>query len=233
MNQRISLPGRWLRAIWLLLLIALPLLGYGLEYWNFQNGGNHGWQVELAQFFNPTRERNLPTYLQCMLLTAVAIGSWLQGEVRDNEDQESRFGYRALALFSGLLALDECAALHERLSTPLQKLLPAHPVFLFAWFPMGLLVAAAGMVFAWSALREMEGRTRLLVWSGWLIYFSSAIGMKVILGPVFHAYSNTSLFYLALCLLEEAGEWLGSGLVCWGVWEQLLGEKGLEVEWRD
>jgi len=125
----------------------------------------------IRRLFNITREDGLASLFSVIQTLAVAVVLWLIYTVVRHKDSSTavRRGWLVLAVFFTYMAIDDGAAIHERVGTAADKTAGSS----IAWFPsytwqlvvlplfvvMGLFV----LWFVWRQLPSIQNRLRLLI----------------------------------------------------------------------
>ena len=170
------------RVLWVVLLTCL-IIEISLVYLdlvvNWRRGSDVG---AIRRLFNITREDGLASLFAVLQTFMVALVVWVNYAVvrQNNRSQYVRWGWLLLALFFTYLAIDDGAAVHERLGTTADTVADQS----VGWFPSytwQLVVlpffAAMGLfmlLFLWRQLGSMANRLRILAALGCL---ALAVGM--------------------------------------------------------
>ena len=102
-----------------------------------------------------------------------------------------------------LLALDEAAGFHEKLSAPLRDAMQLTGVLHYAWIvPYALLVAALGIVYARFLLALDPVAKRHLVGAG-VVFLAGAVGLEMVGGLIASAETPTEAAFVAAVTCEE------------------------------
>jgi len=148
------------------LIIEIALVYLDLAV-NWQRGSGVS---AIRRLFNITREDSLASLFSVIQTLAVAVVAWLIYFVVRHKDGGSaaRHGWLLLALFFTYMAVDDGAAIHERLGTAVDQKAGGS----VAWFPSYTwqlvvlpLFAAMGLFilwFVWGQLPSTQNRLRLL-----------------------------------------------------------------------
>lgn len=160
----------------------------------------------LAKFLDVNREKNLATAFSGLLLLTCAL---LLGLIAYRSDRFRRHWWGLSALFC-LMAVDECAMLHERLNTYLDDRLDIGGLFYYSWVIPGLalVLLLLGVFARFIAHLPRSIQIRFLLAGG--IYVLGALGMEMISGYYIDRYGEGNLPLLALLNgLEESAEMVG------------------------
>ena len=163
----------------------------------------------LAVYVNPTKEKNLPTFIQIFMLTCSGSGAWLLSYSRP---REGAF-WKGLSLVLFFAVADELASFHERITAPLRSLLELQGVFYFAWVVPALVVLFILFLLSARTLLWLTSGVRDRLLLGFLVAAFGAIGLEMAAGPIAEMSQHNGWGYFFLSLLEEAFEFAGSVLI--------------------
>lgn len=159
--------------------------------------------------FNLDREGNIPTFfsavtlLFCGLLLALIALNW-----RRRQAGMHRY-WTGLAGVFIFLSVDEAAALHERLTSPLRLALNTSGVLYYAWLiPYGILLLPIALVYV-RFLRWLPARIRWLIVLAGCMYVAGAIGGELVGGYWDELYGEENITYGLLAMGEEVLEMTG------------------------
>ena len=202
-----------------LYLSIQSIVGKAIEY---AVGMNNTWFIyNMVKLFNVNREGNIPTWFASTMLLACAVLLVLIAlAVRR---QRGRYGrhWRGLALIFLYLTVDEAAAIHEKLTIPLQESLGASGYVYFAWVLVGLPFAVVVGLLYVRFLLHLPGRTRTLFLIAGALYVGAALGIEAIGANRWFADDGTSLAYSAIGTVEELFEMLGVVVFIYALMEHL------------
>lgn len=167
------------------------------------------WIYHFVRLVNVNQEANIPTwYASTLLLACAALVAVTAYAVKTNKGRFVGHWFALSAIFL-YLAVDEAAALHEKLTIPLQEALNPTGVFYFAWVFVG---AAALAVFVLAYLPfffHLPAGTRKLFLLAGLLYVGGALGVEAISANQWYLDEGSSLTYAAIGTVEELLEMLG------------------------
>ena len=189
----------WLGTIIIFMVLA-HLLAHLLETYT---GHTYG-----LFLFDLDRERNIAAFfgavllLSCsVLLALITIGYRQKGQ--------PHYYWAGLSIIFLFLSLDEAAAIHENLISPVRNALNTSGFLYFAWvIPYALLF----LVFVGFYARFVWGlpsKTRLLFIIGGGIFVTGAIGFELISGYFVDVWGIESTAYAMLTMFEELLEMCG------------------------
>jgi len=161
----------------------------------------------LVPFFNLNEEGALGTWVASVLLLACGLLAMFSALLSRDGRQVWQRNWWVLAAVFVLLALDEVARIHDRISPPLQQILGTSGVLYFAWV---IPVVALGLAFLLYQLRFLRhlGRTGLDLFAAGVVYVAGAAGFEMAQGLVRSDTGDGSawdVFPLCEELLEFAG----------------------------
>jgi hypothetical protein len=191
--------ARWLGILVLFLTLA-HLLGYVLEQ---STGRTYG-----LFLFDLDRERNIPAFFGAILLlsSALLLGIVALGHRKNNRPH---FYWAGLSLIFLFLALDEAAAIHENLISPVRNALNTSGALYYAWvIPYGLLFLLLVTVYA-RFVWQLPPKTRLFFIIGGGIFVTGAIGFELIGGYYADIWGTDTTSYALLTMFEEFLEMSG------------------------
>jgi hypothetical protein len=179
----------------------------------------HGRIYGLVWLFNLDREGNIPIAFSTLLLLFAAL---LLAVIAVLKRQQigSRVLHWAILSFGFLfMAADEAFYFHERLITPVKKLLGDHNlgVFYFAWVIPGIaLVFVLALLFLRFLLR-LPAKTRLTFLMAATVYIGGAIGCELIGGRFAELHGQANLTYAMITTVEESLEMAGVIIFIWAL----------------
>lgn len=229
----LSLPARRIALLTGGIAVAISALSIGLKALEYAAGAqNTYWLYQASELFNVNREGNLPAwYSSALLLACAGVIALIARQARARGARFARH-WTGLALIFGLLSLDETAAIHERLTIPLQESTGATGYLYFAWVIVGAaLVIAAGLAYLRFVLALPAPTRRLAILAG-LLYVGGALGIEAISANRWYLDDGTSLTFSAIGTLEELCEMLGAVTLLYAMLGHLartLGAVRLEV----
>lgn len=169
-------------------------------------------------------ESNLPTLFNFLLLvanmaafavvSAFAFGGW----------DKWRWHWLALTALFLLLAYDEAAQLHEKLSVLLESRVGGGTGFLgFAWVVPGMAaVAVVGMALI-PFLRALPRRSAVLFLLAGAIFVSGSIGVEMVEAEYAGRQGWDTLTFSLLTVVEESLEMIGLITLLYGTTSHLVG----------
>jgi hypothetical protein len=172
----------------------------------------HGHLARIAGLFSLDNERNIATWYSTLLLLLAAGLLALNARAAKSGGRPFIIHWAVLAAIFIYLALDEGAALHEKVSLPMQSLLGAGGALRFAWvIPFGLLAAVVFLAYL-PFLRHLPPRIAAMMLIAGGTYVFGAIGMETISGLVLSASDSGGMnttAYQAVAAGEEVLELTG------------------------
>ncbi|MGE5927319.1 MAG: hypothetical protein ACM357_08190 [Gemmatimonadota bacterium] len=214
-------PGGVLRL--LLGIIAVLLLGHALAtIAEFGFGRDHVFGLRRLLDFNG--EANAPAWFSSVLLL---LGAGLLAVVaRERRAVGDRFfaHWAVLALIFFFLALDEVAAVHEKLIDPMRDALGTGGALLHAWivpYALGLLLL---LVVYLPFLRALPARTLRLMLGAGAVYLAGAVGMEMVGGSLWDRMPVRGVPIIAIMAIEETLEMVGLALFAYGLLDHLARE---------
>lgn len=196
---------RVLRALWatMALLVAIYV---ALQVFRLRTG--HDTLYGLTMFFDLDEEASLPTFFSiCLLLFATGMLALIARGAKHRGDPLTR-QWTGLALGFFLLALDEAASVHEKLSRPIDLLRGLVPVPASAWVVAGVLIVLGVFLTYSSFLRRLPTGTRRAFLLAGAVYVGGAIGCEIPEGEHFIRHGR-DLGYVLYVAGEEGLEMSG------------------------
>jgi len=195
--------GRWLVAVFALLLLAHA--GGLLMTYRF----DHDYVYGLVPLFNITLEGNIPTFFASGLFVTGGALFLLLWRLNEQGSSERRV-WLILGVIFFYLAVDEFAAIHERLIVPVREEFNTGGLLFFAWIiPYSIAVLALALWVA-PTLWRLGGRFRLLFGLSAGVFLSGAVGVEMLGGRHFEANNETvDLTYRLYQTAEEFLEFTG------------------------
>ncbi len=171
----------------------------------------------LTPLFDLDVEANVPTLVSAVALLGAASLFWATGSATHRHGRAYAKHWRGLAVVFVLLALDEAAGFHEKLSAPLRDAMQLTGVLHYAWIvPYALLVAALGIVYARFLLALDPVAKRHLVGAG-VVFLAGAVGLEMVGGLIASAETPTEAAFVAAVTCEETLEMVGVALLVRGL----------------
>lgn len=177
----------------------------------------HGNLLGITPLFDLDVEANVPTLVSAVALRGAAALFWVTGSATRRHGRGYVGHWRGLAVVFVLLALDEAAGFHEKLSTPLRETLHLTGVLHYAWIvPYALMVAALAVVY-WRFMRSLDRvAQRHLVGAG-AVFLAGAVGVEMVGGLIASSTTGTELAFVAAVTCEESLEMIGVALLLRGL----------------
>ena len=159
---------------------------------------------------NVNHEGNIPAWYSSALLLACAGVIAIIARLERARGARYARHWTGLALIFGLLSLDETAAIHEKLTIPLQEATGATGFLYFSWVIVGAgLVLVVGLIYLRFVLALPASTRRLVILAG-LLYVGGALGVEAISANRWVQDGGASLAFSAIGTLEELCEMLGT-----------------------
>ena len=214
-------PGGVLRL--LLVIIAALLLGHVfVTVAEFGFGRDHVFGLRRLLDFNG--EANAPAWFSSLLLL---LGSALLAVVaHEGRATGNRFfaHWAVLALIFLFLALDEAAAVHEKVIDPVRDAFGAGGALLHAWIIPYVLGLTLLLVVYLPFLRALPARTLRLVLAAAAVYLAGAVGMEMVGGYLWDRLPVRDVPIIAVMAIEETLEMVGLALFAYGILDHLARE---------
>ena len=163
----------------------------------------------LSRLFLFDIESNIPTLFNFALIAANAALLGLIGLVAFDARDRWRWHWTFLGLLFLVLAYDEAASLHERLTPLGRAIVPSDGLLFFSWVIFG---AAFVMVVGLAYLRfllALPRRTALLVTLAAVLHVGGAIGMELWGGAFASTHGKENAGFLLIATIEETLEMSG------------------------
>ena len=126
-------------------------------------------------------ERSIGTWLNALLLGAIAVPAIACGVVAPPEKRRLRRGWFALAGLALLLSLDEVAGLHESAIGVMRAALDLPSLLYYAtWTIPAVIAVVAFVVWQWRFFRELPRPLAIRIAAGGALYVVAAVGFEVL-----------------------------------------------------
>lgn len=219
LSIQLSSPLRVLKVLGaaIVLLAGLSLAGQYSAY--FMGQSQEYWFVEE---FNLNAENNIPTYFSALLLLAASALLGVVALVGRRFDHPYEGHWWGLSTIFAFLSIDEIAALHGRLNTPLRTLLDADGLLYYTWVLPGMTFV---LVFGIAYLRffwHLPGRQRVLVALAGILYVGGALGLELV-GGWHVSHNGYTIYFVVLAHTEEILEMSGIAIFVYALTEHLSG----------
>jgi hypothetical protein len=165
-----------------------------------------------VEFFLLDGEANLPTFFSTlMFLEAAVLLAVIAANARAVND---RFWmhWTLLCVLFFLMAVDEAAQVHEKVTEPLRNLLGLSGLLTNAWVLPAFVFVLVAMIFFWRFVFSLERRLSILFIAAAALYLSGVMGVEMISGYFKSAHGFSSLSFILSTTLEETLEMLGAAL---------------------
>ncbi|RMF79290.1 MAG: hypothetical protein D6737_11980 [Chloroflexi bacterium] len=191
------------------------IIGKRIEY---AVGTNNTYAIyHIVQLFNVNREGNIPTWFSSsILLFAALLFAVIAYAVRQRGGtlQARWWGLAAILLY---LSIDEAAAIHEKLTVPLQDSLHVTGYLYFAWvlvgIPLALIVTLTYLRFVW----HLPAHIRRLFFLAGAVYLGGALGVEIISANQWYLNDGTSLIFSTIGTVEEWMEMMGVVIIIYAL----------------
>lgn len=162
---------------------------------------------ELREWFNPSTEQTVGTWLTAALLFGCALLLLAIGAL----NREQRRGHwRLLGWLFVFLSADETISIHERAGDGVADLVDAGGFFLWAWvIPYGILALGVAMGYLPFLRRLPQDTRRRFVIAG-AIYVGGALGVEMIEAWIVDQAGHGTMAVAVLAVIEEALELIGA-----------------------
>jgi hypothetical protein len=165
-------------------------------------------------------EQNIPTFFSSCLLLFSALILTVITILEKRRSPDTRVMYWGILSFGFLLmAIDEFVGLHERLISPMRKLLSDDKlgIFYFAWVIPAIILVIGSAFFFWRFLFQLPRKTRRIFFGSATIYLLGCIGCEMIGGYYSELYGQQNLTYSLIATVEESLEMMGVIIFIWGL----------------
>lgn len=187
------------------MLATLHLLGYAAE----RLAGD---PISTVELIDMDREMSIPTFYAVLLaFTCSGVLALLSAHARRTSDRQWwRWGL--LSAFFFVMALDDGAAVHERVNSFLEKRGGDGALWQRPWVYVGLAVVAALVVVVFDALRTLpRDLGRRVVLAG-VVFLGGAVGMEVVGGLICESGDCRDWPFVVQVAVEESLELAGLSL---------------------
>lgn len=188
----------------ILVLLSINILGIVSKYY-FGYPTVHG----LVALFDFDTEKNIPTFYSTFALLFVSV-LLLFITLVHKKLNSSYLPWLGLAIIFLFLSLDEFVSIHERITTPVSKLLitsgQVHPAAWTIPYGVGLVVL---IIVYFRFLMDLPKRIRKLFLLSGTIFVAGAIGFEFFGGRHVKLYGEDNLMFSLFYTCEEFLEMLG------------------------
>jgi hypothetical protein len=178
------------------------------------------------------QESTLPAWYTSALMLACAPLLAANAIVRLRRREPFARHWLGLAILFVLLSLDETAAVHERVSWPMRRLVTARGIYFYAWvIPASIGLFALGLIYLRFVL-NLPRRTRSLLILSAAIYVGAALGLEMVEGLHHARHGNETATYITLVAIEEIMEMSGIALFLYALVDharQQWGGRGITI----
>jgi hypothetical protein len=163
----------------------------------------------LVSLFDLYQENNIPTFFSStILLFSSCLIAIIWVFKRNQGDSFARY-WAVLAVIFLYLSMDEASSIHEWLSLPTMRVIPATGLLCYSWvIPATILL----VVFEGCYLKflfHLTPKTRWLLIVAGVVYVAGTIGMELLGGRHHELYGIDNMSYGFLVMLEESLEMIG------------------------
>ncbi|MFA5516446.1 MAG: hypothetical protein WDA20_09175 [Desulfuromonadales bacterium] len=189
-----------------LLLVFASVAGQLTKYWL-----GHDHVYGLVPLFYLDAERNIPTLFSVLLLLLSAILLFVVTTAKKQERDPDVSKWTILTCGFLLMAADEAFSFHEKLTSPVQRLLGDGPlgVFYFAWVIPGSIVVVVLSIFFLRFLLRLPATTRWTFIVAGILYSGGVFGLELLGGRYMELHGNQNLTYSMIATVEESLEMAG------------------------
>jgi len=173
----------------------------------------------LVLLFDIDAEYNIPTFYSALLLLFAALLLSVITSIKKIQNATDTIHWAILSWGFLFMAIDEVVCIHERLVSPIRKLLGEgnRGVLNFAWVIPGIaLVIVLALLFLKFWMR-LPSKTRIAFLKASALYISGCIGFELIGGYYAELHGLKNLTYSVLTTIEESLEMSGVILFIWGL----------------
>jgi hypothetical protein len=173
----------------------------------------------LVLLFDIDAEYNIPTFFSMFLLLFAALLLSVITILERKRTASHVFHWAILSLGFLIMAVDEIVCIHERLVSPMRRLLGDgnHGIFHFAWVIPGIALVLVLALFFLKFWFRLRSKTRLTFLIAAAIYIGGCIGFELIGGYYDELYGLHNLTYSMLTTVEESLEIAGVIFFIWGL----------------
>ncbi|KAA2214721.1 hypothetical protein [Teichococcus oryzae] len=217
---RLSAQGVFRAHCW---VIALATLGHVLSRIMAEAKGR---ESSITKVLNFAAESSIPTVVSVAGLLAAALAAWLiAADAREKGERLWRSWALVLAMIL-FLALDEGAALHDRMAFPMQSLMDLGGIFYIGWVVpyIGLVVVSGALLV--PLVLKLPRRTLLRLVVAGTLFIGCALGLELVESALIHQSAGEGVplqdadiealvqtpMLTFLMTLEELGEMLAVAL---------------------
>jgi hypothetical protein len=173
----------------------------------------------LVLLFDIDAEYNIPTFYSMLLLLFTALLLLVIAILEKKRKASHSLHWAILSFGFFLMAIDEIVCLHERLVSPIRRLLGAgsRGIFNFAWVIPGIALVLILVPLFLKFWLRLPSKTRFTFLMASSIYIGGSIGFELIGGYYAELHGLKNLAYNMLTSTEESLEMAGIILFIWGL----------------
>lgn len=168
------------------------------------------WLYHLVNLFNVNREGNIPTWYSTLLLLACLLCFTAIAFVKRTQGDRYTRHWVGLALVFLYLSLDEGAAIHEKLTIPIQEGLNVTGYLYFGWVIVGAAFVLGFLLLYVRFFFHLPPETQRLFLAAGVLYVGGALVVEAISANQWYLDSGTSLTFSTIGTLEELLEMWGA-----------------------
>ncbi len=188
------------------------------------HGGLRGKRLAWMFFFDG--EANFATLFNFLLLVAAAALLALNAARAWAAGDRWRRHWAVLSALFLLMAFDEAAQMHERLSRPIRTVAGLDGFLLFAWvIPGALLAATVGLAFLRFVL-ALPRRVAALTFLAGGLYVAGTLGVELVGSKLWSLDAERTVGFALVATVEESFEMLALILFCYAMMLPLAGPDG-------
>ncbi|HEU4829547.1 MAG TPA: hypothetical protein VFT04_10145 [Gemmatimonadales bacterium] len=204
----------------LLAITGLLLLGHAIVT-VAEFGFGHDHVLGLRRLLDFNGEGNAPAWFSSLLFCFCAVLLGVIWHAHRAARNRFRSHWAVLAAVFLFLALDEAAAVHEKLIDPVRSALDTGGVLLHAWIiPYGIALVFLLVVYL-PFLRALPARTLRLMLAAGAVYVAGAIGVEIVGGYVWDRNPARGVAIVAIMAFEETLEMVGLALFAYTLLDYL------------
>jgi heme A synthase len=179
------------------------------------------------------REYNIPTVFSSLLLLLVALVLAIVTRLEKARTSSAVLYWSILSWGFLFMAIDEIGSLHERLISPIRKLLGDRSlgIFYFAWIIPAMMLIVILALFFWRFWIHLSRKIRKNLLIASILYLGGCIGCEMLGGYYAELYGFQNFGYGLIASMEEGLEMLGAIVFSWGLMTYIADEYG-EIEFQ-
>jgi len=169
----------------------------------------HDYVFGLVPLFDLDVEGNIPSLFSSVSILLCSGLLYIIGTAHMKDNNKESYYWKGLAAIFLFLALDEGAAIHERLVGPMKEIMKGTGYPYFTWvIPYLIFSTGIGLIYM-RFLLNLPNKYRLLIIISGIIYIIGALGFEPITPYYYEVYHKKDIIFSTIIMVEESFEMIG------------------------